>query len=129
MSSAKAGLGTTINRAGTPVPEVQSIACGPKADSINVTNMDSTAGWAEFLAGIKEAGTITFSGNWTKTAAQTVLITDLGGATQTWTIVYANSGGTVTVTAYVSAFSIDTKFDGAQEFSCTLQITGAFALA
>lgn len=129
-TGAKAAIGTTINRAGTPVVEVKSISCPQtKADAINCTNMDSTAGWAEFIAGIKDGGDVTLGGNWKKDASQTVLQTDLGAVAQAWTIVLANSGGTISFSAFVIAFSIDAKFDGAQEFSCTLKVTGAVSIA
>ena len=70
-SSAKAGVGTQFRRwnagAWATVAEINSITGpGMTRDVIDVTSLDSTSGYREFITGFRNAGTISLSMNFTR---------------------------------------------------------------
>jgi len=66
MSKAFAGVGTVFNRAGSPIAEVNSITGpGMTRDFIDVTSLDSTGGYREFIAGFRDGGTVVLNMNFT----------------------------------------------------------------
>ena len=68
-SNAISGVGTKIyRRAGEwePMAEVNSISGpGMSRETIDVTSLDSNAGYREFISGIRDAGTVSLSMNFT----------------------------------------------------------------
>jgi predicted secreted protein len=74
MSKAVAGVGTTIEMDGTPVAEVITIS-GPTMtrDQIDVTSLDSTGGYREFIAGFRDGGQVTLNMNFTATSYSSML--------------------------------------------------------
>jgi len=71
-STAVSGVGTVFNRwsgsAWVPQAEINSITGpGMSRDTIDVTSLDSTAGYREFITGFRNAGTVTLSMNFTRT--------------------------------------------------------------
>jgi predicted secreted protein len=72
MSNAKAGVGTIFRRWSTVhhwqnIAEINSIT-GPSMsrDTIDVTSLDSTGGYREFIAGFRKAGTVALKMNFTR---------------------------------------------------------------
>lgn len=71
MSNAVAGVGTQFRRwngaAWADLAEINSIT-GPTMtrDFIDVTSLDSTGGYREFITGFRDAGTISLSMNFTR---------------------------------------------------------------
>ena len=71
MSNAIAGVGTRFRRwsgsAWVDIAEINSIS-GPSMtrEQIDVTSLDSTGGYREFIAGFRDAGTISLSVNFTR---------------------------------------------------------------
>jgi predicted secreted protein len=65
-SNAFAGVGTVFKRGIVAIAEVISIS-GPNISRahIDVTNLDSTNGYREFIAGFRDAGEVTLSMNFT----------------------------------------------------------------
>lgn len=68
MSQAISGVGTKFERwtgaAWGAIAEITSIkGPGPKRDQIEVTNLDSTGGYKEFIAGFRESGSISMTMN------------------------------------------------------------------
>ena len=71
-SNAVSGVGTVFNRwsgsAWVPQAEINSITGpGMSRDTIDVTSLDSTGGYREFITGFRNAGTVTLSMNFTRT--------------------------------------------------------------
>ena len=71
MSNAIAGVGTVFNRwsgsAWVAVAEINSITGpGMSRDTIDVTSLDSTGGYREFITGFRNAGTVSLSMNFTR---------------------------------------------------------------
>lgn len=70
-SNAVAGVGTRFNRwsgsAWAAVAEINSIT-GPSMsrDTIDVTSLDSTGGYREFITGFRNAGTVVLAMNFTR---------------------------------------------------------------
>ena len=66
-SNAFAGVGTVFKRAGTAVAEVNSVT-GPNStrNQIDVTSLDSTGGYKEFIGGFRDGGEVTLNMNFTK---------------------------------------------------------------
>lgn len=72
MSKAISGVGTIIQKwdgasQWDAIAEVTNIS-GPGLvrDLIEVTNLDSTGGWREFIAGFRDGGTVVLSMNYTR---------------------------------------------------------------
>jgi predicted secreted protein len=71
MSNAIAGVGTIFRRwngsSWDNISEVNSITGpGMKRDTIDVTSLDSTGGYKEFIAGFRDAGTVALNMNFTR---------------------------------------------------------------
>lgn len=71
MSSAISGVGTLFRRwSGTAwvnIAEVNSISGPSKSrETIDVTSLDSTDGYREFIAGFRDGGSVNFSMNFTR---------------------------------------------------------------
>lgn len=70
-SNAVAGVGTVFNRwsgtAWVAIAEINSIT-GPSMsrDTIDVTSLDSTGGYREFITGFRNAGTVVLAMNFTR---------------------------------------------------------------
>ena len=65
-SSAFSGVGTTFSRLDVAIAEISSIS-GPNMtrNTIDVTSLDSTGGYREFIAGFRDAGEVTLNMNFT----------------------------------------------------------------
>lgn len=65
-SNAFAGVGTVFKRGIVAVAEISSIS-GPNISRghIDVTNLDSTGGYREFISGFRDAGEVTLTMNFT----------------------------------------------------------------
>ena len=129
VSQANIGYGTLLQRAGVTVLEIMKIG-GPvmKADMKEVSNMLSPNSYKEFIAGLRDGGTVTFEGNYIPkeaTNSQVTLRTDFeNGTASVWTIVLPNSLGTWTFTGMVSDLSPAYPVDDRITVTGTLKITG-----
>ena len=84
-SSAIAGVGTRFRRWGgsafTDIAEINSITGpGMTRDTIDVTSLDSTGGYREFITGFRNPGTVTLAMNFTR-ATYDVMFADFEGDT------------------------------------------------
>jgi predicted secreted protein len=73
MSNAKAGVGTLFRRWNATtskwvnISEINSITGpGMSRDTIDVTSLDSTGGYREFITGFRDAGTVALAMNFTR---------------------------------------------------------------
>ncbi len=77
MSNAKAGVGTLFRRwsgaAWVNIAEINSIS-GPNMtrDTIDVTSLDSTGGYREFIGGFRDGGTVQLSMNFIRASIDTM---------------------------------------------------------
>ena len=99
-------------------------------DAIDISTMDSTSKFREFIPGMIDAGEITFEINYDAVDAQTAedLDTALSDATpETWTIVFAGVAATYgqwACSGFVTALSFGNSFDDKITQSVTIKFTG-----
>lgn len=140
-STAKTGLGVTLQRgdAATPTENFVAIAMvtsikGPteEAAEIDVTSLDSTGGYAEFVQGLKSGGTLTAEVNLDESSTSyTALRADFqGGVTHNYKIAFPSPS---TKKFSFAAFPnrMDHSFDpkAANKFTLGLRITGQVTLS
>lgn len=127
VTSAIAGYGTTLKRAGNVIAELTNIT-GPSkgADSIDVTNFSSPDYYREFIRGFKDGGEVSVEGNFIAgdTLGQIALETDFeAGTVQAFIITFLNST-TWTFSAVVTKYETTAPFDGKVGLAVTLKVSG-----
>jgi hypothetical protein len=67
----------------TVIGEITSLS-GPEisAEEIEVTNLDSALNFKEFISGLKDGGSVTFTMNWNKSANQVAVRDDVAAGTK-----------------------------------------------
>jgi len=125
MSNAVAGVGTVFQRNGVAVAEVNSIT-GPTMtrDFIDVTSLDSTGGYREFISGFRDAGTVSLNMNFTE-ASYVDLKEDFETPTvQNYKIILANVEATeIEFDGLVTEIPITIPTDDKISVDCTIKIT------
>ena len=134
MTSAVAGIGTTFQQGDGASPEVFTTVAeilsfsGPElsAEEIDVTNLDSSGGFKETIAGLRDAGAVTLELNWHKHALQVTLRDKLAaGSADNYKITFSDSPSTVAdFSGVVTAFSMTTDPNAQITASVTVQISG-----
>lgn len=127
--AAVAAFGTTLTWNSQTVAKLSSISGVELAiDSIETSTHQSTSGFKEFLAGMRDGGEVTIEGffDTADTNGQIAMFTDAAAGTQrTAVITGPSSGYTLTFTAFLTRIKIgDNAKDGAVGFSASLKITG-----
>jgi predicted secreted protein len=126
-TGAKSGFGSTFKRSAVAVAEIKAAThSGHRLDLSDVTNMDSTAGFAEFIASVAHGGQVDIEGNLINTGAQASMISDLDGKTSATYELVLGSPAVITIsgTAFVTDFQVTGRFDEAIQFSATVVYTG-----
>jgi predicted secreted protein len=111
----------------TQLAEVQTIQrSGSKSDLVDVTNMQSTGGYREKLATLRDGGEVSFTANYIPDdTTQISLQTLFDDATlRNWEIVLPQGKGQWNFAAYVSSNDYDLPFDKEGKISAKLTITG-----
>ena len=132
MSGAWAPRGTQVLRSpdGTTYTKFAEVVkidnSGMKADLAEVTNMDSTSSFKEFLPTLLDAGEVKLDLNFINTdAIQNDLMTDFSNQTLLfWRIQFPSARGKMEFTAYVT--QVDTSLEITKQAmrTVTLKITG-----
>lgn len=122
-------LGTTLSKGATLIGGLTEISgVDMSADTIDVTTLDSTGGYREFLAGFKDAGEVSVSGFFVPgDAGQVALNTAFGsGASDTYVITFpASMGATWTFTALVTKLTTGATIEDPVSFEATLKVSSA----
>jgi len=134
MSDAIAGVGTSFRRwsgsAWVAIAEVNSIS-GPtmSRDTIDVTSLDSTGGYREFIAGFRDPGTVQLTMNFTN-ATYDVMKTDFEDDTaQNYEIVLADDIHTsLEFVGLVTELPVEVPTDDKITSTVTIKITGQVTL-
>jgi predicted secreted protein len=125
-SNAVAGVGTQFLRNSVALAEVTSIT-GPTMtrDFIDVTSLDSTGGYREFITGFRDAGTISLNMNFTETS-YIALKEDFETPTaNSYSIILSNSEATeISFEGLVTEIPITIPTDDKISVDCTIKITG-----
>lgn len=130
-TAAKKSYGTLFKQGSTTIAEVTNIGeVGPECEAIDVTNFDSPSGWREFISGLKTGGTVAITMNFVGGSSQTGLQTALGGAAQTFSVVFTDALQTFSFSALVTKFKgIPNGPDAALTASVEFQLTGAITIS
>jgi predicted secreted protein len=132
MSNAFAGVGTRFRRWNSTTTEWQDIAevktiSGPgmSRDVIDVTSLDSTGGWREFIAGFRNAGTVVLNMNFTRDTYD-IMWADFGDDdVQYYEMVLSDpENTTIEFTGLVTELPINVSADDAVTNDATIQISG-----
>ena len=138
MTSAISGVGAEFQLEDTPgggvyskVAEVISIS-GPElsAEQIEVTSLDSTGGYKEFIPGLLDGGTVSISfnyvdGNTNQEALRTRVSTASQGALSYRVQLPDSPLSYVTFDAIVESFSMSIESGSAITVECSVKISGA----
>jgi len=113
------------------IAEVKSIS-GPKMsmDTIDVTNHSSGIPWREYMAGLSDAGEITFDVNFIPTSAthsaSTGMLADMINRTRrNYQIIFPDTGHTAwQFLGFVTGFETGEEIDNVITSSVTIKVTG-----
>src|SRR5574344_1304599 len=128
-----AAKGTSFKIAATVVGSLTSIG-GIKlsADTTEVTSLDNTDGYKEFVGGFKDGGEVALSGYFDYSdVGQTALYTAFeAGTSSACTIEFPSAiGGKWTFNGVVTAYETGAEVSGAVSFDCTIKVSGKPTLA
>ena len=123
-------LGTILNAGTQKIGGLTSIGgLELSSDTIDVTTLDSSGGYREFINGFKDAGEITVEGFFlgAKDAGQQALYTLFeSGASEEFEIVFpAEAGASWEFTGIVTGYSTSADLEDPLAFSSTVKVSGA----
>ncbi len=124
MTDAFHAFGADLTFAAGPVGEVGDIS-GPEiaVGEEEVTHHGSTDGWQEFIPNLKNAGTVTFAGNFTDTAIDT-LQGHIDDETVGPVVLTLANDASWECDGFVTAIGTDTPVEGKEGYSVTFKLTG-----
>lgn len=129
-SNAIAGVGTKFLRwsgsAWQAIAEINSIT-GPSMsrDTIDVTSLDSTGGYREFITGFRNAGTVVLAMNFTRATYEQMLDDFEEEDAQTYQIILPDSENTsLSFEGTVSELPLTIPADDKVTADVTIQVTG-----
>ena len=122
---AKRALGTTLTVGSTTVGGLTSISgVEISADTIDVTTLDSTDGYREFIGGFIDGGEVSADGYLSDLGtAEATLVTKVGGDEEECVITFSN-GATWAFDGVVTGFSTSADLEDAIGFSITIKVSG-----
>lgn len=130
MSNAKAGVGTEFRRwsgsAWVRITEVKSISGpGKTRDFIDVTSLDSTGGYREFITGFRDGGTVQLTCNFTRTAFDLMNDDFEDDTAHDYEIVLPDDENTsFEFSGLVTEVPLDINPDDAITFTVTIKVSG-----
>jgi len=130
MSNAVAGVGTLFRRwsgsAWANIAEINSIS-GPSMsrDTIDVTSLDSTGGYREFIGGFRDAGTLQLTMNFSRTTFDLMKTDFESDTSQNYEIVLPDGDNTtLEFVGLVTELPLEITADDKITSSVSLKITG-----
>lgn len=137
MSDAVAGVGAKFKRGDgasaevfTAIAEIRSIG-GPEMsrETIDVTNLDSTGGYREFIASFRDGGEVTLEMNFTRAGYEDMLTDFQSDGSVNYQVVVPDTGETtLDFAAYVTRLGLSIPTEDAVTAPVTLKITGQVSL-
>ncbi len=138
MTSAIIAYGATIERSANgstgwaEIPEVTGVAIpATERDYVDVTSLDSTNGFREYIPGLKDAGSIAVPANYTHNGYQQQLADQDSGALFYYRVTLprapdqATTGDVFTFTAYPTVAVEANDVGGKVSMTINLRISGA----
>ena len=129
-SNAFSGVGTVFKRDAVSVAEVNSIS-GPNMtrDTIDVTSLDSTGGYREFIGGFRDGGEVTLNMNFTRNGYDDFLVDFQASTTQSYSIELPDTGTTTfSFTGIVTSLGTGVPMDDKVTADVTIKISGQVTL-
>jgi predicted secreted protein len=127
-SSGIAAKGTVLTYNSQAVKELDNVELtGSNGEEIDISNHDSPDDYKEFVIGLLDGGTISFSGNFVSTDAgqAAVIAAHYARTNAAWTVVYPDVGDSQFAgNGYVKSFQISAPVAGKLSISGTIKITG-----
>lgn len=130
MSTAKAGVGTLFRRwSGTAwvnIAEINSIS-GPNMtrDIIDVTSLDSTGGYREFISGFRDGGTVQLSMNFIRASLDTMKTDFESDDLQNYEIVLPDDENTsIEFTGMVTELPLEIPPDDKITMTVSIKVSG-----
>jgi len=130
MSNAVAGVGTLFRRwsgsAWANIAEINSIS-GPSMsrDTIDVTSLDSTGGYREFIGGFRDSGTLQLTMNFSRTTFDLMKTDFESDTSQNYEIVLPDGDNTtLEFVGLVTELPLEITADDKITSSVSLKITG-----
>lgn len=137
-TAAIAGVGASFKRGngGSPeafaaIAEINSIG-GPTMSrgQIDVTSLDSTGGYREFIAGFRDGGQVTLNMNFTRDGYIALLADFQSDAERNYQIVLPDTGSTTfDFAGLVMGIPLDIPLDNKITCVCTIKVTGAITIS
>ena len=122
---AKRALGTTLAIGSTTVGGLTSISgVEISADTIDVTTLDSTGGYREFIGGFKDGGEVTADGYLSDLGTTEAALVAKVGADEEECVISFSNGATWTFDGVLTGFSTSADLEDAIGFSLTLKVSG-----
>ena len=125
--------GTSLTFNGTAVGRLTSIGeVNVQREEIDVTTLDTTGGYKEFLPGFKDGGEVALEGflGYHGNTGQAALNTAFASSEAKATVITFPDGSTLTFNSGVKAVKFGgAEVNGAVKFGATLRITGAVTYA
>ena len=137
MSDAISGVGTEFKRGDgasnevfTTIAEVNSITGpGMTRSFIDVTSLDSTGGWREFITSFRDGGTIALSMNYTLSGYNDMLEDFENDSSVNYQLVLPDTGSTtLEFAAYVTDLPLTIPTDDKITMNVTMKISGQVTL-
>lgn len=131
MSSAIAGAGAVLKRAGSAVAEVLTITGpGMTRDFIDVTNLGSSGGYREYISGFRDGGELTFTINFIYAGYNNMKTDFESDSTVAYQVVLPDGGNTtLSFNGFVTSLPLNITPDDAVTCDITIKITGQVSLA
>ena len=134
MTSAIAALGVLLKRDGNTIAELSHIGpVGKTRDQIDVTNLNTSGGYKEFIGGMRDGGVVSLAGNFVAgdTNGQIGLQTDFDGETaQSFVVTFPTAvTATWTFSGVVTKFETDFAAGSQVTFAAEIKISGEPTLA
>jgi len=131
-SNAKAGVGTIFRRWNTVthkwhnIAEINSITGpGMSRDTIDVTSLDSTGGYREFIGGFRKSGTVALKMNFTRATYELMKDDFEDDALQNYEIILPdNENTTIEFEGLVTELPLSIPADDKITADVTIQISG-----
>jgi len=130
-SNAIAGVGTVVQKwsigdsAWTTIAEVTNISGpGMTRDLIEVTSLDSTGGYREFIAGFRDGGNVVLSMNYTRAGLDEFLADFESDVLQNYEIILPD-GTSIEFEGFVQEFPLTIPTDAQVTMETTIKVSGA----
>lgn len=129
-SNAFAGVGTVFKRAGVAVAEVNSVT-GPNStrNQIDVTSLDSTGGYKEYIGGFRDGGEVTLNMNFTKSTYGLMQNDFEDDALVAYSVVLSDaSATTIAFSGFVQNLGFAVPTDDKVTADVTIKVSGAVTI-